>query len=83
MTLLKDYKRPNDKINEWVRQGQLIPLKRGLYLPSEQGKITAEPFVMANMLYGPSYVSSETALAFQGLMPERVYGYLSNDDKAV
>jgi len=81
ITLLKDYKRPNDKINEWVKKGQLIPLKRGLYLPSEQGSYTAEPFVTANVLYGPSYISGETALAFRGLIPERVYGYLSMTTK--
>ena len=81
ITLLKDYKRPNDKINEWVKQGQLISLKRGLYLLSEQGKNPAESFVTANVLYGPSYISGETALAFRGLIPERVYGYLSMTTK--
>ena len=32
ISLLKDYKRPNDKINEWVKQRKLITLKRGLYV---------------------------------------------------
>lgn len=76
-TILKDYKRPNDKINVWVKQGWLIPLKRGLYIVSEDGRVTTEPFVMAGSLYGPSYISAETALEYRGLIPERVYGYLS------
>lgn len=67
------YQRPNDKISEWLREGALLPLRRGLYL-------TAEPLrsapaclpLIANHLYGPSYVSLEFALAFHGLIPERV-----------
>ena len=30
--LLKEYQRPNDKIAEWMRRGDLVPLKRGLYV---------------------------------------------------
>ena len=29
LPVLKDYRRPNDKIAEWLRQGVLLPLKRG------------------------------------------------------
>ena len=32
MLLLKQYQRPNDKIAEWMRRGDLVPLKRGLYV---------------------------------------------------
>lgn len=32
-----------------------------------------EPFLIANHLWGPSYVSLETALSYWGLIPERVY----------
>jgi len=31
------------------------------------------PFLIANHLYGPSYVSFQTALRHYGLIPERVY----------
>jgi hypothetical protein len=32
MDLLKEYKRPNDKINELVKRGELITVKKGLYV---------------------------------------------------
>src|SRR3546814_12610637 len=32
-----------------------------------------EPFLLANHIFGPSYVSVETALSYYGLIPERVY----------
>jgi hypothetical protein len=38
--VLAGYRRPNDKVSEWKRQGALEPLRRGLYLagqPLRQG----------------------------------------------
>ncbi|HEU0228347.1 MAG TPA: hypothetical protein VFQ86_11445 [Arachidicoccus soli] len=77
ITILKEYKRPNDKINEWVKQDMLITLKKGLYIWKGKGNLLAEPFIVANALYGPSYISGETALAYHNLTPERVFGYMS------
>ena len=74
LDLLKDYKRPNDKINELISKGELTSLKNGLYIPGPRLKITGpEPFLIANHLRGPSYVSMESALSHWGLIPERVY----------
>lgn len=74
MGLLKSYKRPNDKINELVKGGELTTLKKGLYIPGPKTKIRKpEPFLLANHLWGPSYVSLESALSHWGLIPERVY----------
>lgn len=41
LPLLKDYRRPNDKIAEWLRQGVLLPLKRGHYMLG--GRARAQP----------------------------------------
>lgn len=72
--LLKDYNRPNDKINELVKKGELTTVKKGLYVTGPKINITKpEPFLIANHLWGPSYVSLETALSYWGLIPERVY----------
>jgi hypothetical protein len=72
--LLKGYKRPFDKINELVRQEILTPVKNGLFIPGIKTKITKpEPFLIANHLWGPSYVSLESALAYWGYIPERVF----------
>lgn len=75
VSLLKEYKRPNDKINEWLKQGQLIALKRGLYVWNSSQ--LPELFSIANVLSAPSYVSAESALSFRGLIPERVFTIIS------
>uniref|UniRef100_UPI0040477B3A type IV toxin-antitoxin system AbiEi family antitoxin domain-containing protein n=1 Tax=Algoriphagus sp. TaxID=1872435 RepID=UPI0040477B3A len=74
LDILKDYRRPYDKLMELVNQGFLVQLRRGLYHTS--GLVSPqipEPFCIANHLYGPSYVSQDAALAYWGLIPERVY----------
>lgn len=71
--LLGDYDSPKDKVSYMVEQGELVRLKRGLYCVSTA--ITGQRFnseLIANHLYGPSYVSLETALAFFNLIPERL-----------
>ena len=74
LDLLKEYKRPYDKITELVKQGLLILVKRGIYIPGPNLSIaTPEPYLIANHLWGPSYISLETALSHWGLIPERVY----------
>ena len=72
-SLLTGYSNPNAKIKLWVEQGYLVPLKRGLYIVSQE--ITQqEPCLglIANHLYSPSYVSLQYALRQYGLIPERV-----------
>lgn len=72
--LLKGYSRPYDKIMEMVNQGILVQLRRGLYMVSPSVSIrTPEPFLIANHLYGPSYISLDSALFHWGLIPERVF----------
>ena len=74
LALLGGYRRPNDKISELIRQGYLVPLRRGLFVAGPQaGLALPEAFLIANYLRGPSYVSMESALAFWGLIPERVF----------
>ena len=73
MSVLRDYRRPFDKINELTRQGYLLPIKRGLYIPGPKLRLSRpDPFLLANHLYGPSYVSLDSALAYWGMIPERV-----------
>lgn len=72
--LLRGYNRPYDKIMEMVNQGILVQLRRGLYMTSPLvSKITPEPFLIANHLYGPSYISLDSALFHWGLIPDRVF----------
>lgn len=73
-TLLVNYRRPNDKISELLTDQALIPIKRGLYVlnPKRTGRPLSLPLI-ANTLYGPSYVSLDFALSYYGLIPEAVY----------
>lgn len=71
---LAEYNRPNDKISELIKSGNLIPLRRGLYIqPSESEFSIPDLFLIANHLRGPSYVSLEAALSYWDFIPERVY----------
>ena len=68
----------NDKVSALEKQGAIIRLKRGMYVVSPQitqRAISTE--LIANHLYGPSYVSMESALRFHGLIPERVFNTTS------
>jgi hypothetical protein len=83
VSLLKDYKRPNDKINALKAEGVIETIKKGLYVAGP--KLIAsgpESSLLANHIFGPSYVSMETALSYYGLIPERVYEVSSMTTKA-
>lgn len=73
-SLFPDYKSVNNKICELEKRGKIIRLKRGLYVvsPKVTGKLLSVELI-ANHLYGPSYVTMESALRYYGLIPESVY----------
>ena len=74
LDLLKDYKRPYDKITDLLKKGLLVHVRRGMYIPGPKLNIaTPEALLLANHLLGPSYVSLESALFYWGLIPEKVY----------
>ncbi len=74
MEALHEYNRPNDKVSELIRSGELISLRRGLYIPGPDTDLPSpETFLIANHLRGPSYVSQESALSYWGMIPERVF----------
>lgn len=78
---LADYRKPREWILRMIKSGELIRLKNGFYLI--KGKIQEDSNLIipyeqvANLLYGPSYVSLEWALSFYGMIPERVYSVTS------
>ena len=72
---LTDYRRPRDKISELLHNKTLVRVKKGLYIPTNYSGQSL--LILANLIYGPSYVSKETALAFYGMIPERVYEFTS------
>jgi len=81
-SILKNYKRPNDKIRALRADGLLQSLKKGLYVAGPNIRSSKpENRLLANHIYGPSYVSMDTALAYYGLIPERVYEIASMTTK--
>lgn len=74
VALLRDYRFPKDKIAAMEKQQQLIRIKKGLFVVAPQEGVDAiSRELIANHLYGPSYVSLESALSYHNLIPERVY----------
>ena len=71
---MPDYNFIQNKICSMEHNGQLIRLRRGLYVqpPSVTGKIISLELV-ANHIYSPSYVTGLYALRYYGLIPELVY----------
>lgn len=70
---LSRYARPRDKITDLLRRGVIIRIKKGLYIFGEnvrKGPYSRE--LLANLIYGPSYISLEYGLQYYGLIPERV-----------
>jgi len=74
LPLLSDYANPRDFLSRLVKKGDLIRLKNGFFVIAEKIKERAAPYEqIANLLYGPSYVSFEWALSYYGMIPEGVY----------
>ena len=73
MDELKEYVNPTAKIRRLVDRGELFPVVRGLY--ETDGNIPG--YYLAPIIYGPSYLSFEFALAYYSLIPEVVYTFTS------
>lgn len=57
----------NIQLSRWAKTGKLVRLKRDLFLfPDAE----VDEFVVAHVLRPPSYVSLESALSVQGVMPD-------------
>jgi hypothetical protein len=77
-SLFNDLKQPKDKISDLEHKGLIVRIKRDLYVVSKQiHNLEISRELVANHLYGPSYVSLESALAHYALIPERVYAMRS------
>jgi len=71
--VVKGYAQPRKKISSLLAKGIIIRVKKGLYIFGEAQR--RQPYcreLLANLIYGPSYVSLEYALHYHGLTPERV-----------
>lgn len=62
----------NLQLHQWENSEDLIRLKRGLYMFTNNNSQKAE---IAKALYYPCYFSLEYALSFYGIIPEAVFTY--------
>ena len=63
----------NGKIKRDISKGEIFSLVRGLY---ETDKNVSRLY-LPSYIYGPSYISFDTALSYYGIIPEAVYIYTS------
>ncbi|QTA81223.1 Uncharacterized protein dnl_35540 [Desulfonema limicola] len=69
---LRDYKKPRDKIRGLTRGKDIIRVKKGLYVLGKDYNKPYNKYVLSNLIYGPSYITGQTALEFWNMIPERV-----------
>lgn len=82
MALLSAYSNPAMKVSALIKAGDIVRVKKGLYVFGESHR--RRPYSMellANLIYGPSMVSSDYMLAHYGLIPEAVYALTSTTFK--
>lgn len=75
---LNGYARPRDAITRLLRDRVIIRVKKGLYVfgPAYARRPYSRE-LLANLIYGPSYVSLDYALQHHGLIPEQVHAVTS------
>ncbi len=70
---LSDLSNIRTKIGRLLASGEIIRIRKGLYtFPEYLRRSPLNPCIVANMVYGPSYVSCDYALSYYGMIPERV-----------
>lgn len=70
---LHEYAKPRDRISALLADGSIIRLRKGLYVFGDRyRRAPLSRELLANLIYGPSYVSLDYALSHYGMIPERV-----------
>lgn len=62
-----------NQLTDWCKKGLVVQLRKGLYILNDgDRRCTPSRLFLANHLYAPSYISTEYALHYYDLIPERV-----------
>lgn len=71
---LKDYAQPRNKISRFIKSGELLHIKKNLYLinPDLFEDLYSKE-LLSSWAYGPSAISLHYALYYYGIIPETVY----------
>jgi predicted transcriptional regulator of viral defense system len=68
----------HNQLKRVLAKGELLHIRRGIYhLAKRYQRKPLNPYELAQKVYGPSYISFESALSYHGLIPEAVYSVSS------
>jgi len=71
-----------NQLSAWKKQGLIIRLRNNLYILNENDRaLTPSRLFLANQIYTPSYISTEYALSYYDLIPDRVVDLTSISSK--
>ena len=63
-----------NQLTLWQKKGLIFKLKKGIYtLNNQDREMVLDPLYLAGVIYSPSYISMESALAYHGWIPESVH----------
>lgn len=67
---LKQYSSPKAKITRMINSKEIIQIKRGIFLDAANDSYSLNS--LSSVIYGPSYISFQSAMSFYGIIPEGV-----------
>jgi len=70
MEELNQYSSPKAKITRMINSNIIIQIKRGIFLDTDDDKFSLNS--LSSIIYGPSYISFQSAMSYYGIIPERV-----------
>ena len=71
----RDFDRNN--LTRWCRKGLIVKLRNQYYAFPEYKRVPDFSQYIANCIYAPSYISTQSALSFYGMIPEEVVQFTS------
>lgn len=74
-----DFHRP--QLSDWLTRDYITPLAGGYYVLANLQIDESLLFMLANLIYEPSYISRESALAYYQVIPESVLGVTSTSSR--
>lgn len=74
-----DFHRP--QLSDWLTREYITPLAGGYYVLANLQIDESLLFLLANLIYEPSYISRESALAYYQVIPESVLGVTSTSSR--
>lgn len=74
-----DFHRP--QLSDWISRGYIRSMAGGYYVLADMQIDESLTFMLANLIYKPSYISRESALAYYQVNPESVLGVTSTSSR--